>query len=178
MYVIIALLIIFTPGFANAESKNKIPKFYNLALGMSPKQAMEILKKNKQVQPPTLKKDSKKIKGKTVDLAFIRAEATKEQQQKWEGLRSVSLMFHDDQLLEIEIFVYGDGGEPFKANIKKLNSILETNVSSGQHFIKGYLLKNSGNKLYIMDINSAVKSGFLPADYVKKIEAAFKERKR
>ena len=87
-------------------------------------------------------------------------------------------MFHDDQLLEIEIFVYGDGGEPFKANIKKLNSILETNVSSGQHFIKGYLLKNSGNKLYSMDINSAVKSGFLPADYAKKIEDAFKERKR
>lgn len=165
-------------GLVHAQTSEKMPKFFNLALGMSSKQAMEVLKKNKKVQPPTLKKNSKKIKGKPVDLVFIRTKATEVQQQKWEGVRSVSLMFHEDQLLEIEIFVYEDGGEPFKTGIKKLSSTLEADVSEGQHFVKGYLIKNASNKLYIMDMNSAVKTGFLPAEYIKQLEAAFAKRKK
>lgn len=175
---LLAVSAFLSAGLIQAQPLEKIPKFFDLALGMSSKQAMEVLKQNKQVQPPTLKKDSKKIKGKAVDLVFIRTKATEAQQQKWEGIRSVSLMFHEDQLLEIEIFVYEDGGEPFKSAIKKLSTALETDVSKGQHFVKGYLIKNASNKLYIMDMNSAVKTGFLPADYIKKIEAAFKKRKK
>lgn len=176
--VLLALVALLPAYLTQAQPLERVPKFFDLALGMSSKQAMEVLKQNKQVQPPTLKKDSKKIKGKAVDLVFIRTKATEAQQQKWEGIRSVSLMFLEDQLLEIEIFVYEDGGEPFKSAIKKLSTVLETDVSKGQHFVKGYLIKSASNKLYIMDINGAVKTGFLPADYIKKIEAAFKKRKK
>lgn len=176
---VLLLIVVLQPAcLSHAQSLEKMPKFFDLALGMSSKQAMEVLKQNKQVQPPTLKKDSKKIKGKAVDLVFIQTKATEIQQQKWEGIRSVSLMFHEDQLLEIEIFVYEDGGEPFKVGIKKLSAALEADVSRGQHFVKGYLIKNASNKLYIMDMNGAVKTGFLPAGYIKKIEAAFKKRKK
>jgi hypothetical protein len=44
--------------------------------------------------------------------------------------------------------------------------------------VKGYLIKNASNKLYIMDMKGAVKTGFLPADYISKVDAAFKKRKK
>ena len=172
MRILLIFLAMTCPFFAVAEN---IPSFYGMAFGMNKAQLLNVLKKNKALQPPLLKEKSEKVLGKSFKILYIRTRAVKEQEKKWEGLRSVELMLYKDTLIHINIFVYGDGGKFFRLTMTKLNKFLGMDVSSGQYFVKDFLVKTASNHLSIVNMKLAVKIGLIPQHYLEAMRVSWKK---
>ena len=122
IYAFTLLSLISFASLISAKEKEKpvivdeaFPVVYGFEFGMNSAKAREVLKKIEGLEPIPPSDG-----GKRDGLATIKTRCTQEREVKELGLRSIELTFFNDVLVQIIIFVNGDGGKEFSEVRKKI----------------------------------------------------------
>jgi hypothetical protein len=172
------LSLISFASLISAKEKEKpvmadevFPVVYGFGFGMNSAKSLEVLKKIEGLVPPN-------TNGKRDALWTIKTRCTQEREVKELGLRSIELTFFNDVLVQIIIFVNGDGGKEFSEVRNKIGVFGGSPLTGGQHLIKDYILKVSSNRLSIADIKRGIETKMITKFTIEQFREAWEKRKK
>ena len=81
------------------------------------------------------------------------------------------MVFHQNRLFEVNIFVYGEGDEAFAGIRRNLGEFLGKDTAYAPLMVKDFLVKGASNNLNVTYLKMLVLTEFISFDELKRLRA-------